>query len=83
MRRVFESVSQRPWSAAVWILIAGLFVLGAGGLGIVASCSSNSRSYPTSAAGAQLRAIRFEPNVGQTEGNFRYLAHGSGHWIYL
>ncbi len=92
--RVAQTVAKRRFAITLWTGIAGLLLFGCfgSGVGIVAAflsgCGvlgpgSGSSSYDRLPSPAQYSAIRFEPNVGQADPNYRFLAHGRGHSIYL
>lgn len=94
IERVAQTIAKRRFAVTLWTGVAGLLLFGCfgSGVGVVAAflsgCSvlgngSGSSSYDRLPSPAQHSAIRFEPNLGQADPNYRFLAHGKGHSIYL
>jgi len=94
LRNLIQAIAKHRFVVALWAGIATLLVCSfeVSGLGVTAwllsGCSllraigggSYSMGAPNS---AQYAPVRFEPNVGQADPEFRYIAHGTAHSIYL
>jgi len=93
--RILQMIARQRFAVALWTGIATLLFFSVAGSGVgfvtllLSGCSalglggggSSFSNAPLSAP--QYSAIRFEPNVGQADSSYRYLAHGKAHSMYL
>lgn len=83
--RVGQVIAEHRFTAGVWVGIAALLLISFGGAGLVAitGCDFFSPSPYTLKSAPASGAVRFEPNVGQADPRYRFIAHGSAQSIYL